>query len=240
VDRRERQLTTRKDVNEDDDLGAAHPDTEAGRRLPVVPSTRRAGRGRLLFGALLAWIAVLTVVLAGSLSVGRSFLNDSAVKPLVEEEVVVELLDFAIEPEIINVRPLTDLSFVVVNVDDIQHDLTFAGSEGTGRLKEGEVAVLDVGLVESDFAIWCSIKGHREQGMEAVVRVVEPSPNRPDTGPPEPSESDGSESTDRDDDDAVSTDDDGDDSDHGESDDNPDEDEPHDDGSDRGESEDDE
>jgi uncharacterized cupredoxin-like copper-binding protein len=42
---------------------------------------------------------------------------------------------------------------------------------GTERLKTGESAVLEAGVARDSYTIWCSVKGHRELGMEGTVIV---------------------------------------------------------------------
>lgn len=120
-------------------------------------------------GAVLLWAILLTATLVP----GFVFFEDSALEVLEERQVDIELGDFSISPETIEVGPQTRLSFNVTNVDDTQHDLTISSSVTTGRLKPGEAAVIEGGVVRKSFTIWCSIKGHREQGMEGRVELVE-------------------------------------------------------------------
>lgn len=112
-------------------------------------------------------------LIAGVFGVGAATGDDSAVKVLGQRTVRVELTDFDIKPDIIEVAAYTDLTFVAENLVDTQHDLTISEELTTGRLKEGEQGTIEAGVVVSDFVIWCAIKGHREQGMEAFVRIVE-------------------------------------------------------------------
>jgi len=118
-------------------------------------------------------VAVWIFLVGGVLAAGIAFGNDSAVEILAQQEVRVELLDFDIQPDLIEVAPHTELTFLVENLDDAQHDLQISPDIGTGRLKPGESGVLDAGVVQRSFFIWCSIKGHREQGMEARVELIE-------------------------------------------------------------------
>jgi hypothetical protein len=124
------------------------------------------GVGLVLAATVLLW----AVLVGGVLLIGVLVGSDSIA--VADREVEVVLADgFEIFPDIIEVVPRTDLTFLVENTDDIQHDLTFAEAS-TGRLDPGRGAILEVGLVQESFVIWCSIRGHREQGMEAQVQVV--------------------------------------------------------------------
>ena len=121
----------------------------------------------LLLMVVIVWVGLV----GGTMAAGIYLSDDSRVRS--RREVRVELVaPFKIEPNLIEVSPGTDLSFVVENLDDTQHDLKISNDVGTGRLKQGESAALHVGVVRSSFLIWCSIKGHQEQGMEGQVQLL--------------------------------------------------------------------
>ena len=52
------------------------------------------------------------------------------------------------------------------------HDLTLETGADTGRLSAGESASLDVGVVGRDLDGWCSVVGHRQQGMVLTISVT--------------------------------------------------------------------
>jgi len=135
------------------------------------PSNDRRPAG--LFTILASATAIWMLLVAGIFGIGAATGNDASVVVLGQRTVQVELSDFDIKPDVITVAPHTQLTFVAENIAETQHDLTISAELSTGRLKQGEKATLEAGVVTRDFVIWCAIKGHREQGMEANVRVVE-------------------------------------------------------------------
>ena len=54
---------------------------------------------------------------------------------------------------------------------DQVHDLVLESGQDTGRLAPGQSATLDVGVVGRDLDGWCSIAGHRQQGMVFAIDV---------------------------------------------------------------------
>lgn len=58
------------------------------------------------------------------------------------------------------------------NTGDDVHDLTFANGVRTQRLAPGDSETIDVGIIGADFQAWCSIAGHRQMGMELMVRAL--------------------------------------------------------------------
>ena len=120
---------------------------------------------------VVGWVAMVVAIVGGTMTVGANYSRDSAVEALHVRTVDLRLGVFEITPDVIEVDTQTDLTFQVENIDETQHDLTISPQLTTGRMKQGETASLRAGVVTRDFVIWCSIKGHREQGMEAIVRV---------------------------------------------------------------------
>jgi nitrite reductase (NO-forming) len=126
----------------------------------------------ILAGAVFAWVVFLgaLAVLAAAIYV----FTDREVEVLAERTVSVELSEFDITPDLIEVAPGTDLTFLINNAGDIQHDLVISEDTRTERLNPGESAVLNAGVSSESYPIWCSIKGHRELGMEARVELGSP------------------------------------------------------------------
>ncbi len=75
------------------------------------------------------------------------------------------------EPDLIEVDAGDHVLITYTNTDDMAHDLHFANGVDSGRLEPGETAELDLGVVTSDLEGWCTIAGHRVQGMELTVVV---------------------------------------------------------------------
>ncbi|NLU63483.1 multicopper oxidase domain-containing protein [Rhodococcus sp. HNM0563] len=85
-------------------------------------------------------------------------------------EVHIEAIGMRFTPDTVNVPAGDRLVLTVTNSDDQVHDLVLATGHNTGRLAPGEAATLEVGVVGADIDGWCSIVGHRQQGM--VFRIV--------------------------------------------------------------------
>lgn len=123
----------------------------------------------MLGRAVGAWVLLVSAVVVGSFVV----LNTAAPLVLAQREVVVQLSEYQISPDVVEVFPNTQLTFRVENSGDAQHDLTISDDRTTGRMKPGETAVLEAGVIDRPVTIWCSIKGHRDLGMEARVVLAD-------------------------------------------------------------------
>jgi uncharacterized cupredoxin-like copper-binding protein len=128
-------------------------------------------------GAAVVWI-LLSVVVVGAVLL----IDDDSPEAAYAQTVDVELGDFFIAPSELAVAPDTELTLRVVNAGDIQHDITTEGEKGTERLATGDEAEVNLGIVTVGQVLWCSVPGHREQGMEATIVAGPP----PDTGDQEP------------------------------------------------------
>ena len=140
-------------------------------KVEVATPSRVLRPWRILVAVVVGWVAMVVAIVGGTMTVGANYSRDSAVEALHVRTVDLRLGVFEITPDVIEVDTQTDLTFQVENIDETQHDLTISPQLTTGRMKQGETASLRAGVVTRDFVIWCSIKGHREQGMEAIVRV---------------------------------------------------------------------
>lgn len=75
-------------------------------------------------------------------------------------------------PKVIKVPAGNQLTLTVKNDDTMVHDLKFANGVQTGRMNPGEQKQLDVGVINADMPGWCTIAGHRAQGMEMQIMVT--------------------------------------------------------------------
>ena len=116
----------------------------------------------VVWGIFLALIIVPSVVLA-----------DSEPDIVVTETVSFDLEEFYIEPGELEVVRGTELIGVIANTGTIQHNLVLSDEVGTERLKAGETATVNYGVITGDVVLYCSIRGHREQGMEVKVTVIQ-------------------------------------------------------------------
>lgn len=87
-------------------------------------------------------------------------------------EVEVTTIGMAFVPDRIEVPAGHQLIITFTNTDSMDHDLKFANGLQSGRLSGGESAELDLGVITEDIPGWCTIAGHRAQGMvlDVVVR----------------------------------------------------------------------
>jgi plastocyanin len=133
--------------------------------------SRSAPREFTVVGFLTVAIAIWAGLIAGTYAAVYWFVVDHEPEVLTYREVQVELSDYAIRPDVIEVAPSTDVTFLVSNVGEAQHTLVISDDVGTERLTTGESAVLEAGVARGSYTIWCSVKGHRELGMEGRVIV---------------------------------------------------------------------
>lgn len=150
----------------------------------AVAERRRAAAGEpaaaferpraLTRAGLTSGIAVLAVATALGLAVAQTLGasgaaetgTSSAVAATGETvEVTVQAKDMRFLPDTIHADAGDRVVVTVENADpEMVHDLTIAG-QTTPRLDPGQSAVLDLGVVGASTQGWCSIVGHRQQGM---------------------------------------------------------------------------
>lgn len=128
-------------------------------------------------GAVVVWILLSAIVVGAGL-----LLADDSAEAAYAQTVDFSLAEFVIEPPEVPVAPGTELTLRVTNNGEIQHDLKLEGENGTERLMPGDTAEVNVGVVSAGQTLWCTVPGHREQGMEATIVAGPP----PDTGDREP------------------------------------------------------
>ena len=114
-----------------------------------------------------AAVAVLAAIVAfrGGGAVG-------AADDVGSQSAMFSLTEFAIEGDTQIAAGPTQ--FEVSNDGSVSHNLAIEEGPSTLDLSAGETAVLDVGDLEAgSYAIFCSIAGHREAGMETTLIVTE-------------------------------------------------------------------
>ena len=147
------------------DTGA---DTTAPPEKPA--DARRLGRQTTAAMAVTTLVTVVGVALTGS-GVGVSS-QDSPFTPTGETvDVTVVARGMSFEPDTITADPGDKLVITLVNEDSQVHDLRLDTGEDTGRVSPGETATLEVDTVPGDIEGWCSIAGHRQQGMTLTVET---------------------------------------------------------------------
>ena len=89
--------------------------------------------------------------------------------------------DMRFSPSSVHVKPGDRLVIDLVNEDPTQiHDL-LVGDKRTPRLRPGESAEIDLGVIQASVQGWCTVVGHRQMGMVFDVIVdgavpISPSP----------------------------------------------------------------
>lgn len=89
--------------------------------------------------------------------------------------VEVEMKGMRFLPDQVEVPAGNNLVINLVNNGDDVHDLTLETGQTSDRIKPGEKAAMDVGVVGRNVDGWCSIAGHRQMGM--VFRIIATGPN---------------------------------------------------------------
>ena len=153
------------------------------------PPTRRAGS--LVAGFAVLALCVAAGVAADPAAVGISTAASTAGIAATGEttEVTIRVDGMRFTPALIEVPYGDALRVTFENTGADVHDLTFANGVRTDRLAPGATHTIDVGVIGSDLAGWCSIAGHRQMGMELTVRVTgAPEEDSSVASPAEPSE----------------------------------------------------
>lgn len=75
-------------------------------------------------------------------------------------------------PDKVEVPAGNTLVINLVNEDTMVHDLVTELGADSGRLYPGEKATVKVGVIGADVAAWCSVVGHRQQGMVLSIVAV--------------------------------------------------------------------
>ncbi|WP_052843259.1 multicopper oxidase domain-containing protein [Corynebacterium epidermidicanis] len=84
-------------------------------------------------------------------------------------------------PSSVTVPAGNRLIITVHNNDTQIHDLVFPSGSTTGRMQPGATTELDAGIISTSTEAWCSIAGHKMQGMTLQVLVDDESSPAPAT-----------------------------------------------------------
>ena len=136
---------------------------------PGARDATRAGfpadRRGVLLGLATAGVAVVTGVALN----GRGASSDSGVDAVAATgntvEVTITVSGMRFVPDAVDVTPGDRLVITLDNTSDQVHDLVLANGAESGRVAAGRSATVDVGVVTGPVEGWCSIAGHRAQGM---------------------------------------------------------------------------
>lgn len=149
----------------------------------TTPTTPQQGpppaEGGVAFAAVVVVLALVFgltgLVLAGDGDgeLGPEGGNESSGGPV--QTVAVELGDFFVKPDRVEVPAGTRLAVEATNTGDAVHTLNLEGEDGTDRIQPGDSESAELGVIDADTDAWCTIPGHREQGMVMTIVVTEES-----------------------------------------------------------------
>ena len=122
-----------------------------------------ADRRGILMGLLTAGAAVVVGSVIGNRGQGGATQDIEATGNTVNATIKVEGMRFV--PDTVDVTPGDRLVITLDNTADQVHDLVLATGQTTGRVAAGAKGTLDAGVVAGPVEGWCSIAGHRAQGM---------------------------------------------------------------------------
>lgn len=132
----------------------------------LTPTTAR------LWAALIAGVAVLVLLLSGCSAQGNDADAADAAATGEVTSVTVGVSGMLYDTSVIEVPYGNRLEVTFDNTGMGMHDLRFENGARTERLAPGRSEVIDVGVITRDMDGWCTIAGHRAQGMELVVVVT--------------------------------------------------------------------
>lgn len=168
----------RRDVTAGTSPALVRAERPAADQSPHAP--RSADRRGVLLGALTTGAAVAAggalAAWGGSRSPGASGGQVTATGETVELSVTVQGMRFV--PDTVEVNPGDRLVITLDNTSDQVHDLVLETGATTGRIAAGATGTLEAGLIAGPTEGWCSIAGHRAQGMVFHVTAAGASASR--------------------------------------------------------------
>jgi nitrite reductase (NO-forming) len=146
-----------------------------------------SGRQFLLFALFMAMAMVVGAVIGVAIFGAPGLPGESPEGkiPFAEPDEVINvgLAEFTIAAVPVVVGRDEVIEFVVRNNGTIQHNFKIDGVDGVGNLNPGEERSFVFGPVQGDsLTAWCTVVGHRQQGMEIKLQVVD---KPPEAKPPE-------------------------------------------------------
>ncbi|GAA4661658.1 multicopper oxidase domain-containing protein [Arthrobacter cryoconiti] len=155
-----------------EDAGIGGAGIAAGAAFDLAPG-RRWGM------AATGMAVVVLVMVAGVIADPTTLpgLNQAAAQSTVQATGVTTTVDITMKdmrfhPDKVEVPLGNKLVINVVNQDSMVHDLVTAAGAESGRLYPGEKATVDAGVIGAGMDGWCSIAGHKQQGMVFSIAVT--------------------------------------------------------------------
>lgn len=150
-----------------------------GASPPEPPRTERQGIGA-------GWWAIVTAIAVAALifalvgvflpstsgGTGTGSATGTTVASGPPQMISVELGDLWVKPDVVEVEAGRPVMLMVKNTSTaMDHDLKLNGTNGTGMLKPGESAEVDIGVVSDGNQAWCTVPGHKAAGMVMTFKV---------------------------------------------------------------------
>ena len=157
IDRNRRPLSSKADSTAQAGATASAASASSGGLL------HSADRRGILMGLLTAGAAVVVGSVIGNRGQGGATQDVTPTGNTVNATITVEGLRFV--PDTVDVTPGDRLVITLDNTADQVHDLVLATGQTTGRIAARAKGTLDAGIVAGPIEGWCSIAGHRAQGM---------------------------------------------------------------------------
>lgn len=120
----------------------------------------------------IAKVVVAWIALAALLVIPAYATSDAAPTVLAKQTMHLDMVEFDFSEDEIVVAPGTDLTFILHNIGDSQHNFGRSEEDVTDRIKSGETGNYNAGVIEHDTIFFCLIPGHRDLGMEMTVTVA--------------------------------------------------------------------
>ncbi|RRD30332.1 multicopper oxidase domain-containing protein [Actinomyces bowdenii] len=133
--------------------------------VPAAPGADRRGviMGVLTVGAAVAAGGAMALRGGQSTTAGSGGQGVAATGRTVELTVTAKGMRFV--PGTVEVAPGDRLVITLDNPTELVHDLVLETGATTGRIAAGATGTLDAGIITGPTEGWCSIAGHRAQGM---------------------------------------------------------------------------
>lgn len=151
--------------------GAANTAESAEGAADAAARTSQLGLQSVAAATALALAISLGVALSGGGTLSADDAAGDAVPTGHTTTVQVDAVGMRFAPETVSAPKGDRLVLEVTNKDTMVHDLVLETGQNTGRLAPGESATIDVGVVGRSIEGWCSIVGHRQQGMVLHIEV---------------------------------------------------------------------
>lgn len=118
-------------------------------------------------------LAILALVVACFGGLGTSPSSSTPAAPTGPvTEVTIDSVGMRFSPDVIEVPLGNALQITLNNNGEVAHDLKLATGEDSGRILPGESATFTTAPITADVEGWCTIAGHKQQGMTLQIVVT--------------------------------------------------------------------